>query len=86
LTCGAGLLDSVQALAYAQSPGTYVAPVTSTVNIDSPDVNSAVALGADLDANPAGNQNVGGSGGGACSPFWLLALAVVVAALARRRS
>ena len=84
-TCGAGLLDAAQALAYAQSPATYVAPAAPAVNIDNADVNAAVALGADLDANPPANQSSGGSGGGAWNPLGLFALMGAVAALARRR-
>ena len=84
-TCGAGLLDAQQALLFAQDPNGYVAPASPAPNIDSADVNAAVALGPDLDANTGGTKASGGSGGGAWSPGWLLALAMATLVLARRR-
>jgi serine protease len=77
-TCGAGLLDAEQALIYAQSPTTYAAPNWPVVSIDSADIAAALQLGADEpDAD-----DVGGGGGGALQPAWLLALALFTLLLA----
>lgn len=86
-TCGAGILDAPQALAYALDPANYVAPARSAEVIDNDDVAAAVASGPDQPplredgaaAPPAD------SGGGALGTVWLAALAAAVAALARRR-
>ena len=81
-TCGAGILDAPQALLYALNPTTYVAPTRQAALIDSSDLGTAAALGADLPPNDsvavAGND---AGGGGALSPDWLLLLALGVAAL-----
>jgi serine protease len=80
-TCGAGLLDADQAVRYAQSlfaGGVYTAPNWPNVNIDSPELTAALALGADEPDADA----VGGGGGGALQPAWLLALALLTLLLA----
>jgi len=90
-TCGAGLLDTEQAVLYAQilaGGGSYAPPPRSAVNIDSDDVKQAAALGP-LDepaaVTPPGPPlaSGGGGGGGALNPTWLLALALVVLLVAR---
>jgi serine protease len=88
-TCGAGILDTEQALLYAQNPSGYVAPVRQPAVIDNAEVTAAVALGNDLPPNGGSTPpSSGGGGGGALGLAWLMALALAVAALAalRRRS
>lgn len=84
-TCGAGILDAPQALAYAGQPDSYVAPHQTAQSIDNDDVATAVALGADLPPNgaDAASSPSSDSGGGAAGgPFGALLLAAI-AALAR---
>lgn len=82
-TCGAGILDAPQALAYAIDPAGYVAPSRQAESIDNPEVRAAAALGPDL---PPGSDTDGdsGGGGGALGGAWLLALAAALAVLRRR--
>ncbi len=92
-TCGAGVLDAAQALAYARSPATYQAPNWPRVDLDSaPEVVSATALGIDrpsnagtIDAAPVGvaveATSSGGGGGGALGAGWLAGLALAALAL-----
>ncbi len=81
-TCGAGILDVRQALAYAADPAAYVAPATAAASIDSAELRAAAALGLDrTGATSAGGG--GSSGGGASSGGWLAALALVSFGLAR---
>lgn len=89
-TCGAGLLDTEQAVLYAQSVlagGTYTPPSRSAANIDSADVMSAAALGPDQPGSIASPSppiaSDGGGGGGALDPAWLIALALAVLMIAR---
>jgi len=85
-TCGAGILDANQALAYAAAPGSYVAPVPVTVEIDSPELRAAVASGPDRPANtpaPPPPSDGGSSGGGGMGAFALLGLALAAWALRR---
>jgi len=72
-TCGAGILDTEQALRYAADPSSYVAPARSAAVIDNPEVTAAAALGPDRvgTAPPAPD----GGGGGAISAWALAALA-----------
>jgi serine protease len=94
-TCGAGILDVVQALAYAADPTRYVVPARQPAVVDdSPGLRAAAASGADRPANatspPGGGSNGGsnsssGGGGGAASPLWFAALCVAAVALGRRR-
>ncbi|HET9978781.1 MAG TPA: S8 family serine peptidase [Burkholderiaceae bacterium] len=88
-TCGAGILDVPQALAYAaaiaaQQP--YVAPARQPARIDAADVAAAVALGADRPPNvgtpPA---STGGGGGGPMGGVWLGLLALATFSLHRAR-
>ena len=87
-TCGAGILDASAALQYAADPASYVPPARVPEVIDNPEVDAAVALGADRPPNggetPAATSG-GGGGGGAMGWPWLLALAAAVAALSCRR-
>ena len=94
-TCGAGIVDAEQALRYAASPGTYVAPARQAEVIDNADVTRAVTLGADRGATTSpgggdggvgggvGGMGGGGGGGGVTAPSWLFALLVAVVALRR---
>jgi serine protease len=94
-TCGAGLLDTDQAVLYAQSllgGGTYTPPNRSPANIDSDDVKAAAALGLDEGGSrpspspspsPLPPDDGGGGGGGALDPAWLLALAIAALLIAR---
>ena len=80
-TCGVGILDADQALAYAQQPASYVPPVRAAAIIDNADVDAALAL-APQDRAPNTSPVAGGdSGGGAFGGFWLFALAVAAGTL-----
>ncbi len=81
-TCGAGILDAVQALLYASAPATYVAPTSSAALLDTPELRAAVASGPDRPANVAQPPAPAASGGGgAMSAVWLAALACAAWAL-----
>jgi serine protease len=87
-SCGAGILDAPQALAFALNPTGYVAPVRTAEVIDNADVNDAVAVGPDMQPLSTGGGPTpapADSGGGALGFGWLVALAFAVAALGRRR-
>jgi serine protease len=87
-TCGAGILDVPQALAYAGNPGGYAAPARQAAVNNSAELQAAAALGPDRPSNvsePAPSNGDSGGGGGAMSAGWLLALAGAGLALARRR-
>jgi serine protease len=86
-TCGAGILDVMQALLYARDPAAYVAPSAGAAVIDSAELGAAAALGADRPANsaPVSPPTTGGGGGGAMSLAWLAALAGAVWLLRSRR-
>jgi serine protease len=96
-TCGAGILDVPQALAYAAAPASYVAPARPSAVVNAAELRDAAALGPDRPSNAppstppgggGGNGGDGGSdgggGGGAMSAWWLAALAAAVLALRRR--
>jgi serine protease len=85
-SCGAGILDSTQALVYAQTLAagqTYVVPDWPNESIDNAEVRAAVALGPDREAaattTPASPS--GGTGGGALSAVALWALLALTTAL-----
>ena len=92
-TCGAGLLDAAQALAYAANPSGYTAPNWPSVVVDTPQLRAAAAQGQDLPSNgvtndpattpPTPSDGGGDSGGGALGAGWLLALAAAVVAARR---
>jgi serine protease len=50
-TCGAGMLDTEQALRFAANPAGYVAPLRQAQQLDTPEIRRAVALGPDLPPN-----------------------------------
>jgi serine protease len=85
-TCGAGILDAPQALAYAAQPDSYVAPARTPESIANDDVAMAVALGADLPPNTsdaASSPSSSGSGGGASGAALMALLLAAIAALVR---
>lgn len=90
-TCGAGLLDADEALRYAQLHAlgqSYQAPNWPVVEIDTPELQQAVALGPDREAPAAvvpPSEEVPASGGGALSGSagWLLGL-IALGAWVRR--
>ena len=83
-TCGAGILDTEQALRYAADPAGYVPPARTAAVIDNPEVVAAAALGPDRVGNsPPPPPADEGGGGGALGAGWLLALAAAVLALKR---
>lgn len=100
-TCGAGLLDADQALAFAAAPGTWVAPAWPAVTL-SDDRLRACALATGRPVDPVdppptppvpGAAEAGGGGGGALQGGWLLGLLLAVVLLwlaapdaARKRS
>ncbi len=53
-TCGAGMLDTEQALRFAANPASYVAPPRQPQLLDTAEIRQAVALGPDLPPNTAG--------------------------------
>ena len=71
-TCGAGMLDTEQALRYARAKANglaYQAPQWSWVELDTPELVQAVALGPDREPSagtapdPRGSTSVSGGGG-----------------------
>lgn len=94
-TCGAGLLDADQALAYALSPAAYVAPVLAAVSVASDRLGAcALATGQLVETptvpapapepaptTPAVPDSSSGGGGGAMGHEWLLGLLLAVAVL-----
>jgi serine protease len=87
-TCGAGILDAPQALAYAQALAagqSYLRPNWPVEIIDTPELRAAVALGPDREAATDQNDGGGGSGGGATEPWAAAALGLACLALAPRR-
>lgn len=90
-TCGAGLLDADQAVAYAQalSAGqSYTAPRWPLVLLDTPELAQAAQLGPDREAlagsSPSPDETEG-QGGGATSLWLAMALGLLALALGRRR-
>ncbi len=83
-TCGAGILDVAQALAYATSvaqSGAYTPPNWPLVSLDNlPELIAAAAAGPD---RPGNSPLPSPSGGGVMSAAWLLALACAAWALRR---
>ena len=81
-TCGAGMLDAVQALAWAAAPDAYQPPLWPAVALNTPELRAAAAIGPDRPANPSPPPPPAtGGGGGAMSVTWLLALLAAAAAL-----
>lgn len=92
-SCGAGILDSTQALAYALARAAgqdYRAPAWPAESIDNVEVRAAVALGPDREvaATTPGATTTGSTGGGALSgaALWgLFTLLLALGTLGRRR-
>jgi serine protease len=84
-TCGAGILDVTQALAYAANPAGYTAPNWPLVSLDNAELRAAAAAGPDRPSNGSGGGGPASSGGGTSSPFWLAGLLLASAALRRVR-
>ncbi len=91
-TCGAGILDAEQALLFAASPASYVAPVRQAEVIDNTEVTQASARGLDRSgtttpppATDPGTGSSSSSGGGAMDGGWLAGLALVTSLLLVRR-
>ncbi|MBX3604360.1 MAG: S8 family serine peptidase [Piscinibacter sp.] len=80
-TCGAGILDAPQALAYARDPAAYVPPALLPELIDTPELKQALALGDDVSVAVAPVQD---AGGGAVGGGWLFGLGLALVALRRR--
>jgi serine protease len=87
-TCGAGILDAPQALAYAEALAAgqpYQRPNWPVEIIDTPELRAAVALGPDREAAAGQDDDGGASGGGAMEPWAAAALGLACVALAPRR-
>lgn len=89
-TCGAGLLDADQALAYAAAPGAYLPPARTAVTLADDKLRAcALALGRVVDPTPVpvptpAPVEAGGGGGGAAGSGFVLLLALAVLLLARQ--
>jgi serine protease len=80
-SCGAGILDADQALAFAAMPDSYVPPVRQPAVIDNADIDAALRVASqDRPANVVVIES-SGSGGGAFGAFWLMALFAATLAL-----
>ncbi len=87
-TCGAGILDATQALAYAAVPLAYQPPARTAVSLDSPAIREYAALLGlpplpDAGGSPDPTPSTGGGGGGAMPPLWLAGLLLAVGLAAR---
>ncbi len=80
-TCGSGILDADQALAYAAAPATYVAPVRTPPSLSSSAISQCAALLGlpPVVTPPEPPAAGGGSGGGALGVGWLVGLGLAVA-------
>ncbi len=94
-TCGAGLLDADQALAFAANPAGWTAPARTSVTLSDDRLRAcAVSLGRPVEvvdpptppaSSPTTPPSSGGGGGGAMQPGWLLGLLLLVWLLSRSR-
>jgi serine protease len=95
-SCGAGLLDVEQALAFAASPLNYSPPVRPVVELaDSRIQDCSTATGRSSGApvvstpTPVVTETAaasgGGGGGGAIDPVWIVGLALAITLLAALR-
>lgn len=78
-TCGAGILDTTQAVSYAVALAEgrgYQAPNWAVEQIDTAELAQAVALGPDREvaAGSGGGSEEGGGSGGGGAGLWLVAL------------
>lgn len=88
-SCGAGILDADEALAFAAAPGAYQPPVRPVLTLESAAIRScAQRLGLPVPPDPPASepQGGGGGGGGALGGAWLLGLLALVLALRPRRA
>jgi len=84
-TCGTGILDVTQAMAYAANPSGYTV-TWPTVSLDSAELRAVAAAGPDRTANGGGGGgSSSGGGGGTTSPLWLAGLLLASVALRRAR-
>lgn len=86
-TCGAGILDAPQALAYARAVAeglAYQAPNWPVEQIDTVELRAAAALGPDRESAAAQGGD-GQAGGGAVSPWAAAALLGLALGLSRPR-
>ena len=91
-TCGAGVLDADQAVAYAQAQAAsqaYVPPTWPTVWLDTPELVQAAALGPDREAlastpEPADEAATGGGATGLMAVFALLLASGALFSVPRR--
>ena len=92
-TCGAGLLDADQALAFAAAPDNYLPPMRSPITLTDDRLRAcAVATGRVVEPVPVAppasapdSGSGGGGGGGAVQAEWLLGLLLATGLLARVR-
>lgn len=92
-SCGAGMLDADQALAYAAAPATYVAPVRGAPTLRDARIEACAAtLGRPVPpvvtppvTPPVEPPAAGETGGGALDPAWLVLLAAAALSLRQRR-
>lgn len=93
-TCGAGLLDAAEAVKYALTPASYVAPTRASLGLQSDaltlcgtaQASTAIPVPAPAPApapapTPAPAPAPSSGGGGAASAWWLLSLAGAAAML-----
>ncbi|MFL6663738.1 MAG: hypothetical protein ACJ8G7_16320, partial [Rhizobacter sp.] len=84
-TCGAGILDAEQAVLYAAAPAGYVAPAAEAAVLDSAELETAAAFGADATSSESSQESPAAlenhPGGGTMGLGGLLGLAVAVALL-----
>lgn len=89
-TCGAGILDADQAVAYAQARAAgqvYQAPAWPQEWLDTPELTQAVALGPDREtaaSTGSTGSDTSGQGGGAAGGLLCALLALAWLGLARR--
>jgi serine protease len=90
-TCGAGILDAVQALVYARAPGAYMPAVTEPASIDTPELRALAAKGQDresteLQARSPLDAAQDDTGGGALSALFVLLMCGAATGMRRRRA
>jgi serine protease len=89
-TCGAGILDVLQALTYARSPSTYVALAAPPAFIDTPELRALAAQGLDKLPTTSLAQSTSGAapddetGGGAMSLLFFLLMCGSAMGMRRR--
>ncbi|MFN6994131.1 MAG: S8 family serine peptidase [Aquincola tertiaricarbonis] len=95
-TCGAGLLDADQALAYAAAPASYAAPAAAPVMLADSRIRACALKLGPLPPSPGASEPVpppapapdgggGGGGGGALHPHALIGLLLACGLLALSR-